>query len=432
MSPIIILVVFFSTLWGFVFFRQRALNMGVLISTVWAVAAWAGFLYYTSPRYETDAELYGICTYQPFFYLFILYLIVFLPIWAFRTDRLQRIELLPFSIIKLIVIVYAIASLCFVLFWLRPALDSLAMGVGANRDLVLEDLGGSVSAPLLIRAGIGIRSCFNLLSYFLLFYLLAFYRKHKFLIVLLAVCIYFPNFLVVLGVSSRSEIVFTLMNSIAGFVFFRKFIPQNLQRKILLSCFVIGGGFIGILVCITLIRFSGGRYDGLFGVFPYAGESFINFNILAYDKVVNFTGGPNLFPHLSLLWGIDLEYFRYLPVVDQTIFLLEYSQLNVNAAVFYTVFGDLYIAYGPCLSIVVLTSISFLLFVYLHKSENGSLAKIIIFQLYFGFFYSGVFYCPIRSFAGERMIVCMLMLSLFFALRQQGKKMLWSDEVKEL
>ena len=214
---------------------------------------------------------------------------------------------------------------------------------------------------------------------------------------------------------ARSEIVYWSLMYIFLYIFFRKYLNSSQRSKILLpfiSLFIVGIFYFSF---ISEARFGRSDEGTLLSLLRYSGQHVINFGVI-FDKFDDFQNGTLNFPYFQDILGFEhregvVDYFQR--IEDKTGF---------NIGVFYTFIGSLFIDFGPYVTtfIIILISVSgFLLF---RITEKIPFYRIFLIILYCQIPLQGIFIFNLLNNNGNKYIILMVALSIFFKYKVSYKK----------
>ncbi len=394
--------------WYYFISSRRTVNLGVLLIAYWAFTAFGALLYAAHPNFF-QSKYGGVFSLEPFLFLFLTALTAFLPILHFHEEKAE-IEVLPFRSFAWLIYLYIISAACTTVMYLPMVLNALTAGIGNLRDEINMTF-TRVTENALLRGFTGYYGLFSLFIAFLLFYTMAFYHEKKKTILLLAGSIVISTFSISLALHARVNIVSLMQNIFIAFIFFRKRIPWNEFKEYrwplgigIAVCFVV-------LTVISVNRFSGSDFEGLFGIYRYIGEGMTNFNIFLYDNCAGYTYGYSIFPTLASFLGID-TYYMYAPLPERGEYF--HSLTGLPPFLFYTYIGELYYSYGKELTICLVVGTAVLLLLLLRHRKTISFHQLILFQLYYELCLKGVYFYTYRGYNNERIVLFFTMLYLFF------------------
>lgn len=181
---------------------------------------------------------------------------------------------------------------------------------------------------------------------------------------------------------------------------FWKDLSHKLKRNILYGLFVLFSILIIVIAQITEERFGDNvKRSAMNSIYEYLGETF---PVLGYEYWgnINYTGGERLFSEFYRLFdgnvkGGDADYW--------------YHQTGARMDWFKTLYGDLYVEFGPIIPIVILFVIALLFTAYLRNGSGCSCERISVIYKYYSFCVAGLF-----GFIGFSTIFDVFILILIF------------------
>ena len=419
MNPFINSVLYLSIF--FLYWRLvRNVTVNLFILAIWVLAALLSMFMVSMPQFE-ESVLGGELILEPYLYLFFLFLIAFAPLCKFNESRLERIQMLSSTTTGYLILFYGLLSILCTCLYFQPMMQSIRAGLGANRTEV-EITASTLTGNWLILVGVTIRSILDPLIYFLLFYVLSFQSRYKFRNWFLIFSIYIPNLVIALSLSARSDLIFCIMKTLIAFLFFRHYLSPKIKHRICFLFLVLAAVILPVFLAISAMRFSGTVFDGAYGYIRYGGECFTNFNIFAYNKIDQHHGGPELFPTLFRLSPHWTEQYANLTTPEKAEFMNSITGIPLKVAVFYTFIGDFYIAYGKISALLIIIGIAVTGIILIPGNGTLRIQDMIPLALYYELMARGVFFMPIRSFLGERMIIFYIILYIALSILYSKKR----------
>lgn len=213
---------------------------------------------------------------------------------------------------------------------------------------------------------------------------------------------------------SRYVFISDTLYAVAIYLLFFKSIPQNYRRKIsnygllfIIFCFFI-------FVAITIFRFNessitSGVNSIVTGISLYAGEGFLNFSASMWDNE-KFTDGYNTMFVFSYIFGDYPSPYR------NSEFLTGIAGISLR--IYYTFIGDFFIDYGLVVTLIIVISLSLILYFIVRKSHRkfefcnliwmGMIVKILV---------CGFTFYPYMNSSLEIIYAFILNLLLFFIMK---------------
>ena len=410
MEPLYInLALWLLLLFCYFFLQCRCtVNLGVILIGYWTFTALGALLYVLHPNF-IHSKYSGELTVEPFLFLFLIVLVAFLPILHFHEERAE-VEVLPFRSFAWLVYLYIFCAICTSVMYIPMVVESLMAGVGNLRDEINMTF-SRVTENRFLRILTGYYGLFSLLITFLLFYIMAYYHEKKATILFLAGSIVVSTFVIALALHARVNIVSLMQNIFIAFIFFRKKITWSNFKEYRWPLIIGTAVCLGILADISLNRFSGSDFEGMFGIYRYIGEGMTNFNIFLYDKCDGCTYGYSIFPHLASWLGAD-TYYLFAPLLERGEYF--YSMTGLPPFLFYTYIGELYYSYGKVITVCLVMGTSVLMFLLLRHQKTIYFRQLILLSLYYELCFKGVYFYTFRGYNNERQIIFFLILYLFF------------------
>ena len=410
MEPLYINLALWLLLLCSYFFRQSrcTVNLGVVLIGYWTFTALGALLYVLHPNF-LNSMYSGELTVEPFLFLFLIVLVAFLPILHFHEERAE-VEVLPFRSFAWLIYLYIFCAICTSIMYIPMVVESLRAGVGNLRDEINMTF-SRVTEIWALRILTGYHGLFSLLITFLLFYIMAYYHEKKATILFLAGSIVVSTFAIALALHARVNIVSLMQNIFIAFIFFRKRIIWSNFKEYRWPLIIGTLGCLTVLTIISLNRFSGSDFEGLFGIYRYIGEGMTNFNIFLYDKCDGCTYGYSIFPHLASWLGAD-TYYVFAPIQERGAYFN--SLTGLPPYLFYTYIGELYYSYGKIITVCLVIGTTVLMFLVLRHQKTIYFRQLILLSLYYELCFKGVYFYTFRGYNNERLILFSIMLYIYF------------------
>ena len=216
----------------------------------------------------------------------------------------------------------------------------------------------------------------------------------------------------VLAYLGRDGVVFWLMSFLSMLLLFRKFIHNELLKKIKKTVVYILLPFGAVFVFITLGRFVVKNDDGSFllSTINYMGQGPINFAEIFDTDIKTLGHGRGLFP---LIFGESSDNLKYLlnhyglvPWVFKTFVYSVYNDFDV--------FGTLLIAFSLCV-------VYKFTFVRERINRDFPFQYLLLYVFFFTIYSQGLFYLRHGYRVGNLYIFTILLLALFFTFIRQER-----------
>lgn len=330
--------IYFSLLTLFLFSKKRKIDFAIILSGFFAVSGLFSIVLDTFNLGSRVTSNYSISLFAGTFYCFLLTLGI-IPFAINSNISIKKISSVRYpSLLKIIAWVAFIRFVALVVLSFDEFLIIITGDFGEMRaELYREefDLNYMVSLPALVRL---IMAIFNMIfgaPWILI--LLGFYSRF----VQKLPSIYFLLFILaslsgiwsgILGVD-RSAATYWIISFIMIYFFFRQFMDEKAQKKVVTILFILVGIAALYIGAVTISRFGENDYGaGLSGtqggIISYLGQNYINFcyffdNFHCNWKTLNiifpftgkyllnsqFVGGVPIQQHLTLLTGIETGVF---------------------------------------------------------------------------------------------------------------------------
>ena len=374
----------------FFYFILNRRNTGMLFKTLLfmfmfvsfsSIFIWESGIYiFAHYKYILTWEL----SFTPFIYLFIIFIILFIPLKKFNENKIESVVLddtLKIEAIGNFSIIYGIG----LLFILILFVDYNAAFESAS-EVYKENEQGELVMPLLI---FRLYTLHRLLYPFVLllgFYYLSFKRKQWVKTILLLTAAVLPKVFVAIVTVSRGNLFFLLIELLICFLLFKKFIPKNTKRFLFFGSIVFLFILVPVVMIFTTSRFGSSTYTPLMSVFKYFGESFLNFNCTFWENIEEHPMGEFKFPFIYQLYDAPHTFLsrreRYNFFSDMT---------GTNVLLFKTIVGDFFLEYGALLGGAVLIILSRLYSRVIRFNKQIRFSTLILFFYYYELVFVGVF-----------------------------------------
>ncbi|TWV15117.1 oligosaccharide repeat unit polymerase [Bacteroidaceae bacterium HV4-6-C5C] len=185
-----------------------------------------------------------------------------------------------------------------------------------------------------------------------------------------------------LTTGSRANLFFGLLNLSFFFLLFWSDLSKKTKKRILFGVIIIVTMLIVVTTQITKERFDDNlKRTAMDSVFEYLGETF---PVLGYEywNKAEYTGGQRLFSDFFSLFDNnfipkDSDYW--------------YHYTGVRLDWFKTIYGDLYIEFGPILPVIILFILAISFTAYLRSGSGVSCQRISVIYRYYSFCIGGIF-----------------------------------------
>lgn len=323
-------------------------------------------------------------SFTPYIYLFLIFIILFIPIKKFNENKIESVVLddtFKIEAIGNFSIIFGIG----LLFILVLFVDYNAALESASEVYKDSELGELVMPVFIFR----LYTLHRLLYPFVLllgFYYLSFKREQWLKTMLLLAAAVLPKVFVAIVTVSRGNLFFLLIELLICFLLFKKFIPKKTKRLLYLGSIAFLFILVPVVVIFTTSRFGHSAYAPLMSVFKYFGESFLNFNCTFWGNIEEHPMGEFKFPFIYELYESPHTFLsrreRYNFFSDMT---------GTNVLLFKTIVGDFYVEYGTLLGGLVLITVARLYSRLIQFNKHIRFSTLILFFYYYELVFVGVF-----------------------------------------
>lgn len=188
------------------------------------------------------------------------------------------------------------------------------------------------------------------------------YKQHKKILLLMIICATFPIFLRTISSGGRGAFIFFSAQILFLILPLWYNFSSQLRKKLKIFglCFIC----LGLLysIAMTISRLSDSQHETPFtSVIRYFGEPFPNLGHVLWGKVSNYLMGRRMF---SELFG-----YTYSDTMTQyDFFSLFEFYCGVPVLNYKTIYGDLYLEFGPVWALLIICTMGVLMNLYLKKN----------------------------------------------------------------
>lgn len=378
------------------YIRKRGIDIATIPLIVWSLSSIATIYYYLSEYRSHQFE--DKITLLPFFYLFVLVWLSFLPLIRYDYKRIKVI-LVNSSIFNGISWIIIVLSLAVLVQNTRYFISNM-FDPGAYLEQYIDKQNG---IDLEVLTGISqniMRYCKylkGLIPVFLIYSFTPFVKTGK--AVRLGLFMSLLNlFINYMNISSRFALLTDLFLMAFLYLFLYRFFNPKVKRLINVASLAIGGLLIFAIVLISVQRFgedSGYSKTIDYSISLYAGESFVNFNGDMWN-MPKYANGDNCFAYFKDKWRGKEQCGRD--------FLELEKKVNRRMNVFYTFIGDYYTdigRYGTALFVIILSTF---LCIYMRARNEVGLGDILLLATYIKILLLGITYWTYLNYTLELVV----------------------------
>lgn len=355
--------------------KNKKVNIGILVLSLWSLSAICGIYYCQTDLHKWNHTF----TLLPFIYVFLLFMISIFPLLNLKEWKIQNISTNIRLINKLAILISIIAIIPF-----YENLIQLFYTIQSGSDEMIEVLNSryrdETYDQYYYMSDIGKKLTWynnnlGIVSNCLFLYYISFFKKNKILITGLLISI-LTTYLAAYNTSARYIIVKNMLLLVFYGLIFYRFMNYKTQKKLIKYSVIVIGSFITMTMIISIFRYSdimenkAYSYSMLDWLSLYLSEGFLNFNgDMWYIK--------------DYLWGRNTMFLeRYMFDITQHVegrdFVIFESIVKIPMNYFYTMIGDFYVDFGPWLTPIIITCISFIFCKFCKYSQNMLLSKLIL------------------------------------------------------
>lgn len=389
----VLLTNLFLYLLCFVLYRRKyQYSLSTILYGYYSFIAFLGIFIIATGIYENVFQLdYNEnFEYTPYVLCFISIWVLILPLNKVSCQNIKFNEIPYNKFVTLIINLWIFLTILFLLLKIYQTLLASTMGYNEMYNVTVEE-GNAFkilygSNFLLLKFN---NFNVNLMNGFVPFVMCyAFYglisrkiKQQKALFILLLVFI--TKIFMALSLGSRGNLFFTFWSFFFYLIIFYQYFPCRIKiivRKLGFIAIVVG---VFYAVIISIARVGNSIYETPFeSILRYFGEPFPNLGNLYWNKVEIHPFGIRLFPYI---FGIGYEADS---VQDGYRFWYEFT--GVPVLNFKTIFGDLYIEFGPIIAMIIIVILALSFNCFLGKNKI-SFWKIALVFWYFEMVLQGIF-----------------------------------------
>lgn len=349
--------------------------------------------------------------------LFLNYLCVYLILMPLNKIRFEKINFSCINYSKrnwnIVYILFSI-DIIYALIKLNQLRTAISVGFGN-----LHGMGGDYISALYYEGNIFL-SLFNSIGRFthimivpfvILFVVRAFKQakcSKKFLFSYLIVFL-FNSLSIGLTTGSRANLFFGIINLSFFIILFWRDLSRKFKKYIAYGLFFVSLILITVTAQITEERFGNNlKRSAMNSIYEYLGETF---PVLGYEYWgnINHTGGERLFSEFYRLFDDNLKNR------DANYW---YHLTGARMDWFKTLYGDLYVEFGPIIPVLILFIIAFLFTAYLRGGSGTSCERISVIYKYYSFCIAGLFGFIGFSTIFDVTILCLIFTTPYFIKKQ--------------
>lgn len=334
---------------------------------------------------------------MPTVYLIIACLLSFAPLFKAEEIRLNSliVPIKPFRYMVLFVFVLAVAYSIALIPQISVSLN--AVDFSEYKAEVMEKGGVDVTGGSVILKRFFY--LYNVLKPFLSFlfcYSLAKFAKEKKYNILLGFATLVPPFLNSLAAGHRNVVVYLMFEIAIAYLFFKDEY-DNKTIKVFKILAIISGTVMAIIVVgFAILRFSDdGSAFFEYNMLRYLGEPFVNFNTMLWGTDY-FMDGNKCFPWIRDFLGYS--------IVDDADIHAHFSGANYVTYYFYGFVGNVYMDFGPYLSMLIIAFISLIFYYLIYRSSLKKFEKVLLLYLFAETAIKNYFYFDFMSGSNIRFI----------------------------
>ncbi len=398
------------------FIKNKSLNVGVVLLSLYTIAAWASVLLENHELFIFSIH-YSKITIEPFVYLYIALMLFILPLLRFKSNEITHITPPSETKLSLLIKVLIIINIFCIIIQIPTIQD---MGVEIN----WEELKGThyeseirfwfykysilSHINLLGTAFLPISMALSFYAYFLLdrnkLYTVFFYST-----LLLEILVTIVN-------GNRGNIIIDIVFMFCMYLLFKKFISEKKIKKLRYLLIITSLPLILFFITITQSRF-GSEMVSYYNI-KYAGESFINFNGLMYDNLQGTTNGRAYFTLFNRVFNpesIDFE-----TGIQKWDFIEK--ETNVRGQYFYTLIGALCFEFGKVGTVFIAISFLIIASMILNRNKSITIPQVLFFATSVYLIINGVFFFKLQGTTGNLTILLLIVLMIYFSKSEKAIK----------
>lgn len=385
---------FLLLLYVFCYLNNHKITSVILLTTLYTLMAFFSFLLQTNKKLSS--------VYEPnlfaFIYLLSILTILFISFNAINERNITLIVIPNTKIVRYFFNIVLISSFLSMLYFIPFAFIGLFIGnISDNRfanNLLSDQMGkfGLINTFFSLISNLFMINMINAVIRF---------NERKFKSGVICIIASLSYVLYVLAYVGRDGIVYWIFSIIFFYIFFKRFIPKNYIKKILVIFTLILCILLFFFILITYSRFSETNYGFFWSIISYIGQPVGNFNDFWYLDLPLLKGAQNfpIIEKIGLIEYKDINLDKY------------FSEAGLVTWIFKTFVGSLIYDFGKTGTFFIL---SFLALINYFTNKNIDkkihLSQLLVFILFFQIVYWGVFY--FRQYSANLYILFILLFSL--------------------
>lgn len=295
----------YVVLFVYCYLKYKFRRLCTFISLLYMLSSFASLALYMFPTYEMTYTSHGTVTIEAVIYQYVMYVLLILAFQYCQMDNCRVVTSYNREFVESIQKIVAVTMYVYLLFSLPSSIYKFFSG-GDFSEMRNELYGDNSSGTLGI-----ITRVFGSMPFILLtiscskFFLLNQWAK----IDKYCIALYFlTKTNTVLSMVSRATIMFSFLEIIILFLFFRQFMPISLKKKLYRIAAIVLPIFISVFMVISIARFSeSANVIEDMTTARYAGESQLNFTNLLYPDLKEPFWGFDQFPLYRRILGLRYD-----------------------------------------------------------------------------------------------------------------------------
>ena len=426
MLPVIYYVTFFLLLLVLLF-RARCNNISKYIVAIWLTSSVFALVFY----YLTEEMLYRRIDFIPFVFMHLCFILSVFPVIRVKIPQKE------YSMSQVNITLYKNILCFFIILSIVPFVENLkqVLSLGSSDSELAEIYdskmyGGGFEVNWLSPIGMIGNSLDGVFLYFLIFspfYLLT--RKDVSMpFVLLSMIPVSTHLLFQMAAAGRTTMVTFMLMSILLIFLFQKSIPINRFKKIRnFGIIAVALMFMG-LTAITLSRKEATNAGDDFAVVIgyYVAKGHLDFNENLWH-MKQHTEGDNSFSFLKSCMGLP----TYKSFLEKEKYWNE-SRIGVPPGFFYTYIGDLYMDFGPIITLFLYIFVSFVSLFLIYKwNGNYSIVRCFLVFIYCSTLIMGWSINIFKTYDGTKNMLLSLLLLVFIQTLSTTQNFILNNKLNE-
>lgn len=395
----------------FLLFIRKRIGLSIMIWAFFSLFSFFSILIWEFGIYQTVMVgfIKNKISFMPFIFIFLIMAIFLSPLTKFNEEKINNISI-PNELKWKFVLYPSVVLGLLIIAQMLPYLSySLANEFGNIYKTGKADSVGIFPHYLeLLFTLYSILYPFLAISFFLI---LIRKKKKNIVLILLGISAFIPSILYGIGGASRGMLFFKFLDLVIIFFLFKDKLSSKVKFRIMSTLVIILFLLISISLLITTSRFSE-NFSAIFSILRYFGESFLNFNLIYFDRVDSHLNGQRFFPDIFGMLNGSRDFLEN--ANDSKWYFTRL--LGVPSYLFKTLPGDLYLEFGYIGTILFALISSCFGFRYVKTDPDIPFYRLLIILFYCQLCLGGVFDFVKGGHDSFYQIIGLVLIYFFFRL----------------